>query len=59
MALDAAKSIRGEFYRDAEIHDIIDLCMIAGDRDAAKALFRSVRTEMIRNKILKTHPTLR
>lgn len=59
MALDAAKAIMNEFYRDAAVHNIIDLCMIAGDRDAARALFRSVRTDMIRDEILEAHPTLR
>jgi hypothetical protein len=59
MALGAAKAIADEFYRDAAVHSIIDLCMIAGDRDEAKTPFRSVRTDMIRAKILEAHPTLR
>ena len=59
MALDAAKVITDEFYRDAAVHSIIELCIMAGDRDAARALFRSVRTDMIRDKVLGAHPALR
>jgi hypothetical protein len=40
-------------------HYIVDLCMIAGDRKAARALFRSVRTNEIRDKILEVYPVLR
>jgi hypothetical protein len=58
-ALELAKTITDQFFRDAAVHNVIDLCMAAGDRDAAKALFGSVRTDMIQEKILEAHPTLR
>jgi hypothetical protein len=59
MALDASKTIADKFYRDAAIHHIVDLCMAAGDRKAARALFRSVRTNTIRDKIREAYPVLR
>jgi hypothetical protein len=59
MALDASKTLTDKFYRDAATHSIIDLCMIAGDRKAARALFRSVHTSTIRDEILEAHPMLR
>jgi hypothetical protein len=58
-ALDAAKAITDEFYRDAAVHNIVDLCMIAGDRDVAKAVLRAVRTDYVRDKILEAYPALR
>ena len=58
-ALEASKTITDKFHQDAAIHHIIHLCMIAGDRRAARVLFGSVRTSTIRDAILEEYPMLR
>jgi len=59
MALELAETITDDFYRAAAFHQAIDLCMCAGDRDAAKSVFRSVRVDLIREQIIEAHPTIR
>jgi hypothetical protein len=57
-ALDIARGLTDEFYRDASLHFIIDLCMTANERQEAKRLFSVIETELIRKKILEEHPAL-
>ena len=57
-AIKLAEALIDEFYRDAALHHIIDLCMTAKDADAID-LLKKVRTEFIREKIIEAYPSTR
>jgi hypothetical protein len=58
QALRLADTITDEFYRSGAIHFIVDLCMKGGDVDDARALFKQVTVDMIREKIGESYPQL-
>jgi len=54
-----ADKIEDEFYRGFAVHQIIDMCVAAGDRAVAKALLGAVRDDFLREKIFESAPVLR
>lgn len=57
-ALILARTLTDEFYREAALHSIIDLCVVGGETEYAKGLFESIQIDIIRENILKAHPQL-
>jgi hypothetical protein len=58
-ALRVADEITDEFYRSASIHFLVDVCMKAGDEDDARALFRQIEVNFIRDKIEEAYPQIK
>ena len=58
MSLELAKTIYDASYRDAALGYIIELCMAANDMEASRLLVRGIQSEIIREELLRTHPTL-
>jgi len=58
MSLELAKTIYDASYRDAALGYIIELCMTANDMEASRLLVRGIQSEIIREELLRTHPTL-
>jgi hypothetical protein len=57
-AIALAETITDEFFYDAALHSIIDLCVKAKDAKEAKALLKKVSTDFIRAKIIEAYPGL-
>lgn len=57
-ALKLADTLTDEFYRSAAIHFIIDASMKADDVEGARALFKHVEVDIIREKIAEAYPQL-
>jgi len=58
QAVDLARSIRDEFYLSAALHQIIELCLAAGEIADAKQLLSDVKVDFILEQILKEHVEL-
>lgn len=52
-------AIDDEFCRGFAAHQLIKMCMAAGDRAVALALLAGVRDEFLREKIIETAPELK
>ena len=57
-AINLARELRDTFYRDAALHQLILLLMVAKEEKLAKDLFKVVEVEVIQDAILKEHPRL-
>jgi homoserine trans-succinylase len=57
-AISLARELRDEFYRDAALHQLIDLLMVAKEENLAKDLFKVIEVDVIQDAILKDHPQL-
>ncbi len=57
-AIQITKSIGDRFYFETALHSIIDLCIAANEMDDAGRLFKMISVDVIRDSILKAHPTL-
>jgi hypothetical protein len=57
-AINLARELRDTFYRDAALHQLILLLMIAKEEKLAKDLFNVVEVEVIQEAILNDHPRL-
>jgi hypothetical protein len=53
-----ADTLDDEFFRSAALRPIIELCMIGGDVDDARALLKHVKIAFIRSRILDRFPEL-
>jgi hypothetical protein len=58
QAIELAREIRDEFYRDSALHFLINLLMVAKEDKLAKDLFKVIEVDMIQESILKDHPKL-
>jgi hypothetical protein len=54
-----ADKISDEFYRGAALHQIIDMCVAAGDLAVARALLVAVQDDFLRDRIFESAPMLR
>jgi hypothetical protein len=57
-AINLARELRDTFYRDAALHQLILLLMVANEEKLAKDLFKVVEVDVIQDAILKDHPRL-
>ncbi len=57
-ALELARELTDEFYRDSALHFIIDLCMVGKELDDAKKLLNVIEVDFIKEKILEAYPQL-
>lgn len=57
-ALELARELTDEFYRDAALHSIIELCVEGREVDYARKLLDVVEVDVIRQKILAAYPYL-
>ena len=57
-AMEIAMKVSDELMRDAAVRQIVELCMTADDMKTARPLFRAIRTDSIREDVLKNHPLL-
>lgn len=57
-ALGQVGEITDQFYKSAALHHVIRLCVTAGDLEEAKSLYSMVDVDVIREAILKDHPSL-
>jgi hypothetical protein len=58
VAMEIAMKISDGLMRDAAIHRIVDLCMMAGYLKTAQILCRAIHASWIRETIQRDHPTL-
>jgi len=58
-AIRLAQSITDELYRDIAFSKIIDLCMASHDLSSARRILREVTSDIVRDKVLESHPQLR
>jgi hypothetical protein len=54
-----ADRLEDEFYRGFAIHQIINMCVAAGDLAIARSLLVSVRDGFLRERIFETAPALK
>jgi hypothetical protein len=54
-----ADKLTDEFYKGFAVHQIIEMCVAAGDMSVARALFMSVQDGFLRERILEGTPALR
>jgi hypothetical protein len=57
-AINLARELRDTFYRDAALHQLILLLMVAKEEKLAKDLYKVVEVDVIQEAILKEHPRL-
>jgi hypothetical protein len=57
-ALELARELTDEFYRDAALHSIIELCVEGREVDYARKLLDVIEVAIIRQKILTAYPYL-
>jgi isocitrate/isopropylmalate dehydrogenase len=58
-AMEMAMKIADDLMRDAAVRDIVDLCLKANDLKTARALFRAIQADTIRQDVLNDHAVLR
>jgi len=58
QATNLAREITDSFYRDAALHFLIDLLMVAGDEAQAKKLYVILEIDMIQEKVREAYPRL-
>src|SRR6266436_7000632 len=57
-AIQITKSIGDRFYFETALGSIIDLCVVANEMEDAGKLFKLISVDVIRDSLLKVHPTL-
>ena len=57
-AIQITKSIGDRFYFETALGSIIDLCIVANEIEDAGKLFKLISVDVIRDSLLKAHPTL-
>jgi hypothetical protein len=57
-AINLARELRDTFYRDAALHQLILLLMVAEEEKLAKELFKVIEVDVIQDAILREHPRL-
>lgn len=57
-ALQLADILQDEFYKSTALHDLVDICMRAGDVHDARALFNQVEVDFIQERLLAQYPQL-
>ena len=57
-AIQITKSIGDRFYFETALGSIIDLCIVANEIEDAGRLFKLISVDVIRDLLLKAHPTL-
>jgi hypothetical protein len=57
-AVRLADSLTDDYYRSAAIHFFIDFFMKTNDVELARVLFRHVKVDIIRDKIIVAYPQL-
>src|SRR5260370_14409804 len=57
-AMQMTNAIVDRFYFEAALHNIIDLCLAAGEVSDAIKIFGTITVDPIRNSILESHPRL-
>jgi hypothetical protein len=57
-AMQMANSIVDRFYFESALHNIVDLCLAAGELSDAIRIFNTITVDPIRNSILESHPGL-
>jgi hypothetical protein len=57
-AIQLARKLTDNFYRDTALRDIIELCMQAGDRNDAKTLLDAIQTDEIKTNTVELFPEL-
>ena len=58
-ALELARELTDEFYRDSALYFIIELCMAGNELDDAKRLLNVIEVDFMKEKILEAYPRLR
>jgi hypothetical protein len=57
-AIELARTITDQFYRDFALNNIIDACMAAGQRPQAREFFAIMKVDVARENALKEYPSL-
>lgn len=57
-AMEIAMKMSDELLRDAAVHQIVELCLKAGNVATAQTLFRAIQARSIRDDLLRNHPRL-
>ncbi|MGE3333152.1 MAG: hypothetical protein AB7I36_05875 [Rhodospirillaceae bacterium] len=57
-AIELARSITDQFYRDFALACIVDACMAADQRPQAREFLAVMKVDIARERVLKDHPTL-
>ena len=57
-AMEIAMNVSDELLRDAAVHEIVGLCLKAGNVTTAQTLFRAIQSRSIRDDVLREHPQL-
>lgn len=57
-AMEIAMKMSDELLRDAAVHQIVELCLKAGNVATAQTLFRAIQARSIRDDLVRNHPRL-
>lgn len=57
-AMEIAMKMSDELLRDAAVHQIVELCLKAGNVATAQTLFRAIQARSIRDDLVWNHPRL-
>lgn len=57
-AMEIAMKVSDELLRDAAVHEIVELCLKAGNVTTARTLLRAIQSRSIRDDVLREYPQL-
>jgi hypothetical protein len=57
-AVQLTDTLTDKFYRGTALHFLVDLCMKADDLEIARAFFKHIEIDFIREKIIGTYPQI-